>query len=104
MVCGGEQNGSVYISQDGGASWTQQTSVPTNGNWTAVAASGDGGTLAAVDSGDYIYTYQNLVWTAATGAGTNAWSTVATSYNGGTTIVGTAGMRVSSARPPACVD
>lgn len=77
---------------DGGATWIQQTTIPTNGNWTAVATSPDGSTLVAVDSGGSIYTYQNGVWTAQPGAGTNAWLTVGTSYDGSKVVVGTAGM------------
>lgn len=86
-----EQNGSVYISINGGANWTAQTMLPSPGNWTAVSASGDGSLLVAVESGGNIYTYQNGTWTKQPGAGVDNWSTVTTSYNGSTIVAGTEG-------------
>ena len=86
-----EQNGSVLVSTDGGATWVPQTTIPSPGNWTAVAASSDASTLVAVDSGGYIYINKNGTWAPATSAGVQPWSTVSVSADGSTIIAGTAG-------------
>lgn len=95
-MCTWGQGGSIYVSFNGGSTWDQQTSVvPTSGNWTAVAASGSGSRLVAVDQGGYVYTYQNGVWTQQTGAGQRPWTSVDMSGDGQVIVAGTAGKAAS---------
>lgn len=84
------QGGAVYVSLNYGVTWTNQISIPTNGSWSAVAASGNGSRLVAVEQGGYIYTY-NGIWTKQVGAGQRPWSSVDMSGDGKTILAGTAG-------------
>ncbi len=75
----------VYVSQDGGATWARQAitgaTAPT-GNWSFVAASGDGARMVALDNGGH-------PWVSADGGATwnirfgySNWSGVAVSGDG----------------------
>ena len=86
----------MYVSVDGGASWTVQTSLPPNGTWTSVASSADGSRLAAVDLNGSVWTFYNGTWTAQAGLGEQPWSAVEMSGDGSTIIVGVAGQYIRS--------
>lgn len=69
-----------------GASWVQQTGVPSSGTWSSVASSADGTKLVAVANGGGIYTSINSggSWLPQTGGlpASAAWSSVASSADG----------------------
>ena len=79
------------MSTDGGVTWTEQTSLPTTSNWTAVAASADGSKLVAVSADGGLYTYSNGTWTLQADAGQRAWSAVDISADGSTVLAGVSG-------------
>ncbi len=65
--------GDIWISADGGTSWTDESALPANSstsglNWTSVASSADGQKLIAVSQG-------NGVWSSLDGGAT--WTDVA---------------------------
>jgi hypothetical protein len=69
-----------------GASWVQQTGVPSSGTWSSVASSADGTKLVAVANGGGIYTSINSggSWLPQTGGlpASAAWSSVSSSADG----------------------
>jgi hypothetical protein len=83
--------GSIFISGDSGANWTQ-ASAPSNG-WLSVASSADGTKLVAVNlnyndfapwgalGSIYISTNSGVTWTPTT-APANGWSSVTSSTDG----------------------
>lgn len=75
-------NGQIYTSQDYGVSWTPRE---TTRNWTYIASSADGETLAAIEGNQiYVPTNAGLTWTPR---GTSAnWRTIAVSNGGGTLV------------------
>jgi hypothetical protein len=94
----------IYMSSDGGGSWTQ-TSSPTN-LWAAVASSADGVKLVAAASYDtnlqpgLIYTSTNAgaSW-APTGAPSNVWVAVACSADGTRLLAATAELGLGGPSP-----
>ncbi len=85
------QNGSIYVSQDHGLNWVQQTvTVPLAANWKTVCASSDGNTLAAAAAGGRIWRRSGGVW-AQTAAPIAAWQGLACSYDGQTLLASVAG-------------
>ncbi len=85
--------GNIFISHDGGSSWTKisPTSGPTQ--WDYVAISGDGSEIAALANDDlsnvYISNDGGATWnTSATTSNVNWWSSVSISSNGSKILVG----------------
>ena len=88
--------GGVYLSNDGGSTWTRQTSpqfAEEEDYWIAVAYSADGSHAAAVVEDGYIYVYKappvpnpnpdpNNGWTRVESAGFRTWNAVSVSNTG----------------------
>ena len=55
-VVAAAQGGGIYVSTDGGATWTQQDAPITN--WSSVASSADGNKMVAAVQGGGIYVWQ----------------------------------------------
>jgi hypothetical protein len=85
---GGVGGGQLYVSYDGGNSWT---AVGPSLIWTGVAMSSDGTKMVAVSNGDRIYTSTNsgASWTPR--ASIKAWTCVCSSQNGDILLAGTTG-------------
>ncbi len=76
--------GSIFVSQDGGASWTERTAAGAR-EWMDIAVSPDGARLAAVAWGGGLYTSGDYgaTWTTrVAGALDYGWMTVALSTGG----------------------
>jgi photosystem II stability/assembly factor-like uncharacterized protein len=73
--------GGIYMSSDGGATWTR-SNAPT-ANWSWVATSSDGSRLAAVAANGFLYTSTDYgqTWTARTSSA-QAWQGVTISDDG----------------------
>jgi hypothetical protein len=95
------EDGYIYTSTDGGATWTEQTSAGKR-YWSSIASSSDGTKLAAApcdtkiadhfERGAYIYTSIDggATWTEQTGAGKYCWGSI-TSSSDGTRLAATDG-------------
>ncbi len=80
----GESGGLVRTSNDGGATWTDQTALGAK-NWNSVASSPDGTKIAAADLSGYIYTSTDsgANWTEHAGStGGGCWQGITISSDG----------------------
>lgn len=78
--------GGIYISSNGGSSWSS-VGLPAT-NWTSVASSSDGSKLVAVVKGGLVYTSDNWGATWQNNGLTGNWQCVASSSDGSTVAAG----------------
>ena len=76
--------GYIYISTDGGETWTAKNISLGNQNWTSIIQSSDGTKLAACVSGGYIYTSNDggETWIQSTSSGIKDWIAITSSSDG----------------------
>ncbi|TFJ87439.1 hypothetical protein NSK_000793 [Nannochloropsis salina CCMP1776] len=78
-----QRSGSISTSTDTGVSWTTRLDdVPRN--WSSIASSSDGMSLAAVVNGGSIWTSTDagISWTEQTAPGSRSWYSIASSSDG----------------------
>lgn len=73
-----QENGSVFVSTDGGSSWQEQNQLgysTSPATWSAAAATSDGSALYTADSDGWLWRYSVMTdtWTPLTGAGKHAF-------------------------------
>ena len=73
----GTTGGYIYLSADGGATWSPLTSAGSK-LWLSVAMSADGSTIAAGTDGGYLYTSKDSgsTWVAHVGMGSGTWNSI----------------------------
>ena len=100
---GGAANASVssgvWVSLDGGQSWTEQPEggtggLPSPANWTGAAVSADGLRITVTDASGKIWTSTStggggggISWSDATSPSGTGWSAVATARNNGSVMI-----------------
>ena len=77
--------GLIYISNDGGATWTDRAA---SRNWSSITMSADGNKMAAVDSGGKIHTSADggITWTERLSDASRSWVGVTSSADGNTLL------------------
>lgn len=87
IVFASQANGSLYLSSDGGTSWTQQSGAGVR-NWTAVYLSDNGQVLVALVNSGNIWVSVNGggIWTPR--ATSRSWAHIAGSSDGGVLLAG----------------
>ena len=81
--------GHIFVSNDSGATWVQQTSAG-NRNWAAVSTSSDGTKLFAAEYDGYVYvsTDSGITWTPQTSIGHQSGGILVSSSSGSKIIAG----------------
>ncbi len=87
-ACGGGNGpdmiwrGNVYVSMDGGSTWTE--SQTGKAQWNGIACSADGSRVAADMFGWYVLTSESrgATWTERTASGKDTWRNIACSADG----------------------
>jgi photosystem II stability/assembly factor-like uncharacterized protein len=88
LVAVNNSPGTIYVSTNGGALWTQATNAPGPGTvWLSVASSADGSRLVAGQSRAasgriYVSTDGGVTWNPATNAPVLTWQALASSADG----------------------
>jgi photosystem II stability/assembly factor-like uncharacterized protein len=84
-------DGNIFISQNGGASWSDVTPVGVD-NWQSVVVSGDGNTIAAITSDDddnvYISNNHGASWHTSEVDDLWGWETLSIANSGDKILVG----------------
>ena len=83
--------GSIWKSNDGGATWTELTSSGSR-SWSAVATSGDATVVYATVSNGGVYKSSDsgASWNLLSGASTRDWRSIATNLSGSVVAAGAA--------------
>ncbi|MEN9576544.1 MAG: hypothetical protein RL514_4399 [Verrucomicrobiota bacterium] len=81
LVVAAATNGTLYVSQDYGTSWTTNH---TSQSWSGLACSADGSVMVGTVYTNSIYVSSNYgaTWAAVTGTGPFAWAGIAASADG----------------------
>lgn len=82
----------IWVSRDGGGSWSEKTTSGSR-NWSKVVLSSDGGVIIAAHNGGYLYRSADSgeTWSQLTSAGSQAWRALAVSSDGNKIIAGISG-------------